>query len=104
MAWRVHDKFKGRYDATTSNTDINGGHTVNQFGLVTTTSQFDANHYACGGHGGCLGGGGAGGRHGAQGGFGGIGGGGGGASSNYSPVQYGTGGHGGVGYVLFEWA
>ena len=104
MAWRVHDKFKGRYDATTTNTDFDGGNSVNLFGLVSTTTVYDANQYACGGHGGCLGGGGAGGRYGAQGGFGGIGGGGGGASSNYSPVQYGTGGHGGVGYVLFEWA
>lgn len=104
MAWRVHDKFKGRYDATATNTDIDGGHSVNLYGLVTTTNIYDVNTYACGGHGGCLGGGGAAGRYGAQGGFGGIGGGGGGASSNYSPVQYGTGGHGGVGYVMFEWA
>ena len=103
MAWRVHDKFKNRYDATTSNTDIDGGDSATM-GLRTTTSHFDVTVYACGGHGGCLGGGGGAGRHGNQGGYGGIGGGGGGASSNYSPVQYGNGGQGGVGYVMIEWA
>ena len=102
MAWRVDDRFKNRYDLTVSNTDIDGDDS-STYGLVTTTTVYYPNYSAHGGHGGCLGGGGGAGRYGCQGGWGGIGGGGGGASSNHTPIQYGVGGHGGVGYVLIEW-
>lgn len=91
MAWRINDAHRvkaapGLTSGASIGTSIGSG--------------------TCGdgGHGGACGGGGAGCWSGRDGGWGGIGAGGGGAANAYSPIHPGTGGQGGVGYVLIEWA
>ena len=91
MAWRINDAHRvkaapGLTSGSSIGTSIGSG--------------------TCGdgGHGGACGGGGAGCWSGRDGGWGGIGAGGGGAANAYSPIHPGTGGQGGVGYVLIEWS
>ena len=91
MAWRINDAHR-----VTNAPGLTSGSSIGTAIASGTCGD--------GGHGGACGGGGAGCWSGRDAGWGGIGAGGGGASNAYSPVHPGTGGQGGVGYVLIEWA